>query len=432
MTIHFPLWKLAARNLLRNRRRTLATGLAITFGFIALVLLGAYILRAAYTLSATTAYLNLKGHIAIRKMGSLENFTNRPGKYIISPEDQQKITYALSQLSGKIEFTGDFLSGSALLTNGVHSAPILITGVNPQLYSRIVNHPQVRKWASDWAPPAHELDALLVDKNTISITTKLAEYLGRSTPLTTVASKDNEAQLLAKNYFRDLGVVDVNLGPSHSTGMAFLDATSAIGSLQVLQDLYSTEGIEYVAIFLQNQSDTESFAHELRNKLGSSFEVFTYNDPIWSQFYSGQMNFLYVMGGFFTILILGTVSLAVVNTTTLNLIERSREIGTLRALGFQPSTIRAIFALESILLCAFCLGAGVLLSKIIASAINSLDIRINPPGAQGSVHFLLLMSLPAVSMMGGLMILITSLSTFIITLRKSRTSVVTLLGETGA
>lgn len=425
-------WRLAVRNLLRNRRRTCATAVAIVFGFSALVLLGAYIVRAAYGLEAATVYLNLKGHVAVRKRGSLENFPSRPKRFVLDRSDIVKITSALERWRGSIEATGEFLTGSGLLTDGKRSAPVSLTGVDPALYPRLSQHPTVLRWAEDWAKFDPSISKMATNPALVSITPKLAESIGRRAPFFDFPESEREIQILVKTYERDLGAVDAELGPMHSTGIAFADMTSVIVPLRLIRELLATEGTEYIALFLRDGASVSPIAKGLRKELGEDYEVLTVTDGVWSQFYVGQMNFLYVMGGFFTVLILGTISLAIVNTTTLNLLERTREIGTLRAIGFSPSKIRGLFLREAVVLSLACIVIGTALAVAIASVVNSSNIRFNPPGAQGSVRFrLALHPLTGVSM-AALLTLVTLGSTQIVTRRKSRSRVVTLLGETGA
>jgi putative ABC transport system permease protein len=427
-----PEWKLAFRNLFRNRRRTMATGIAMTFGFTAMVLLGAYIVRAAYGLGAITVYLNMKGHIAVRKAGSLEGFQNRPKKYVLLPADVTEIETALSPFSNDIEETTRFLTGFALLTDGKKSAPVMISGVEPVKYNKLIKHPMLREWAGDWVKDDTHAETMNSNPHLVSMTQRLGELLGRKPPFTSLAPEQREVQLLAKTYERDLGAVDVELGPSHSTGMAFLDSSSLVVSLPLLQELLATEGVEYFAIFLKSHSTLNSIASALKKKLGPGFEVYTYEDDKWSQFYVGQMNFLYVMGGFFSILILGTVSLAIVNTTTLNLLERSQEIGTMRAIGYSPSMIRATLAREVALLGLICIVIGTALSVVLAQLINSINIRFSPPGAQGTVQFKLAFDTLVTIEISALILFVTVSSTYFVSRRKSRDKIVTLLGETGA
>ena len=61
------IWKFAYRNLLRNKRRSLSTGVAITVGFVGLNLLGAYIYRSKMALDTTSVYSAQKGHVSIYK-----------------------------------------------------------------------------------------------------------------------------------------------------------------------------------------------------------------------------------------------------------------------------------------------------------------------------------------------------------------------------
>jgi putative ABC transport system permease protein len=427
-----PEWKLAFRNLMRNRRRTTATGIAMTFGFTAMILLGGYIVRAAYGLGAVTVYLNMKGHIAVRKAGSLDGFQNHPKNFILTPKDVATIDSSLTSLHDEVEQTARFLTGSALLTDGKKSAPVLISGVEPRKYNQLINHPVLRKWAGDWVKDDTHSESMNSNTRLVSMTARLGEFLGRKAPFAALPPDQKEAQLLAKTYEHDLGAVDVELGPSHSTGMAFLDSTSLVTSLPLLQELLATDGIEYYAVYLKSTSHLDAIAKELIKKLGPNFEVFTYRDDKWSQFYVGQMNFLYVMAGFFSLLILGTVSLAIVNTTTLNLLERAQEIGTMRAIGYTPSSIRATFAREVALLGVICIVIGTGLSIVLSEIVNSINIRFSPPGAQGSVQFKLAVE-PSVTLEISVLVLIVTIgSTYIVSRKKSREKIVRLLGETGA
>lgn len=437
-TSSWPLWRLAIRNLLRNRRRTLATGLASVFGFTGLVLLSAYIYRSAMGLRAASVYLNQKSHVAVFKAGSQAGFTSKPHRFILEPADQEKIRSALESWNEQIEFIGSFLSGTGLINRGTRSAPTQITGVEPDLYQRMVQHPEIRKWAKDWVVSSENADsglnlgAMRTNPHLISITRRLGESLGLEPPFRALPGDEREVQLVAKNYFREMGAVDADPGLMHTTGNAFSEDTSLIAPLKLLQELYATEGIEYLGVFLKNPLKARSLASELRASLGDGYEIHSYDDESWNPFYVGTMNFLYVMGQFFTVLILGAVALAIVNTTTLNLLERTREIGTLRAIGFSPTELKALFVRESVSLCAVSLAIGTGFAAALAAFVNGLNIRFHPPGAQGSIQFLLIAHPGLCAIMAALVLGITVAATVFVVRRQSQTKIVNLLNDTGA
>lgn len=79
----------------------------------------------------------------------------------------------------------------------------------------------------------------------------------------------------------------------------------------------------------------------------------------------------------------------VVNFLTMGILERKREIGTLRALGFLPKEIARLFFDEAALLTFFGIAAGFATSLVIAALVNRMGIRFQPPGIAGDMQFLL-------------------------------------------
>jgi putative ABC transport system permease protein len=173
-------------------------------------------------------------------------------------------------------------------------------------------------------------------------------------------------------------------------------------------------------------------SRDLRSKLNDRFDIFTFDDANWSPIFVGSMNFLYVIAGFFVFLILGAVALTLVNTTTLNLLERTREIGTLRAIGYPPGRLKSLFRREAFILCCFCIAIGTVIAAVFSVFFNGLNIRFSPPGTQGDIQFMLLLNPWLCVLMGTLVFLITLFSTEFVVFKKAKQKIVLLLAETGA
>lgn len=431
------LWQLAYRNLWRNKRRTFSTGLAIMAGYAGLILLGAYIYRVQRGLETSTVYLNHKGHIAIFKKDGLTQFFTKPKKYILTAEEQREIAKILNKYPDEIEFTGRYLSGAGLLSNGHVSVPILMTGFEPEAYSRVYKHPDLKTWTPDWVLEKNEaaFEEFKNDSRSISITTGLGELIGRGPPFQKLSEGDRSLQLAAKSYYNDLNAVNATLTLHHTTGMAMAEDTSLYAPLSLLQELFATDGIQYWAVFLKNRDHVDLMKLQLEKDFAAAhlpFDVFEFNNETWSPYYVGSMSFLYVMGIFFVFLICSAVALSIINSTTLGILERIKEIGTLRAIGFEPRNIADIFLRENLLMSFMAIGLGQVVGWLIAEIVNHSTIMFSPPGAQGEIQFLLRVNGSLCLLMAIMVIMINIVTTYFVVRGVNKKQIVYLLSETGA
>lgn len=431
------LWTLAFRNMGRNLRRTLSTAVAIAAGFIGLVLLSAYIYRTKMGLTTSTVYINHKGHLALFKKDGLEKFASKPSKYLISLEEQETLKKILESHSSQIEFTGKYLSGTGLISNGKKSIPFIGLGIEPQTYSKIMHHPDLMKWTPDWIFPETitTSDELIKNPNLISITAPMGELLGKDIPFSQYQGEQSSLQLAAKSYFNDLNANNVDLGLRHTTGIALAEDTSLIGSLKVFQDLYATDGIQYWSLFLKPETSFTGFRNLLNKEIkeaGLDIDIESFNGEVWGAYYNGSMSFLYVMGTFFIFLICGAVLLSIVNSTTLGIIERMKEIGTLRAIGFRPKHIHSLFWRENLILSVIAIFIGQVIAELIAFFVNLANFQFEPPGTQGKIQFMLATNFKICLVMALFLLLLNIATTLFVVKKITRPQVIKLLTENGA
>lgn len=435
-------WKLGFRNLLRNRRRSLATGLAISFGYCGLILLSAYIYRAQKGLEGSTVYINHHGHIALMKKDAIDFFQAKPLKYLINKEDQEKIQNFLktdSDINSSIEWSSGYLSGMGLIQVENKSTPFMALGVEPKSYGDVMNHPYLKEWASDWVQNKFGSDFREMEKNNqlVSITEKMSLLLGLKTPLINQNNPTLEAQLIGQNYYHDLNALSEELGPIHSTGLSMLDESSILLPLSKLQELYATDGIQYLAIFLKSSSDISKTLNKInlwieKNKTESAELVaYPFYDDKWSPYYVGTMGFLYVMGMMFAVLICGSVALSIINSTAMGILERTREVGTLRAIGYLPQTVRLLFVKEAFVLSIISCVIGAAAAAIIASIVNSAHFYFHPPGTQGEIQFLLILNDRICFILAVILIVTNCTTSYLTTSQQMKRKVIQLLSDSG-
>jgi putative ABC transport system permease protein len=411
--------------------------MAIVAGFIGLTLLGGYIIRVQNSLKANTIYLNHLGHLSIYREDGLKKFSVKPARYQISGDLKTKIYQILQKYKSEIEFTGEALSGSGLISNGLKSVPFLATGIQPELEERIHNHPMVIKWAKDYLSQSSGSFAIEFGKNprVISLTKRLGELIGRDVPFSLLSEKDREVQLAGRSYQNDLNAVNAEIMISHSTGLSLAEDTSLWAPISILQELYGTDGIQFLALYLRDESSLEP----LKTNLGRDFaaqglplEIYSYDNDIVNPTYVGAMSFLRAMAGFFIFLICGAVALSIVNSLTMGILERTRELGTLRALGFEAKDISVLFSLEALILTSFCIVVGGLSSLAIAGYLNHLNIRFSPPGTASDVQFLLTPNASWIGTVSLTLILVSVITGYVASAFKLKQNVIDLLSDSGA
>lgn len=425
------IWKFAYRNLLRNKRRSLSTGVAICVGFVGLNLLGAYIFRAKMALDTTAIYSAQKGHVSIFKKDSIDQYQIKPKKYIFSADEQDQISKVLSEFGSQVEYTGKQITVPGLLSNGTKSHPVVIYGFDPMAFKKSLTQPALLEWAHDWVLPSQLENADLFIRNpeTLSVTPKIAELLSFKYPL-----NSNEAvQIAARSLDGDLNAINADLGAEHTTGMQFLEDTIVLIPIAKAQELLATDGVESISVYLNQNVSVNGFLNQLKNKLanlGFATDIYRFDDPIINAIHSGSMGFLYVMGGFFLFLICTAVSLTIINSLTMGIIERTREIGTLRAVGFKSSDVVQLFVRESVLLSVISMLFGVLISFLVSSAINAANIRFFPPGASTKIQFVLKWNLYIAGFVFALLFVISTVSSLFVIKSKLRTKLIALLNDT--
>ena len=104
-------------------------------------------------------------------------------------------------------------------------------------------------------------------------------------------------------------------------------------------------------------------------------------------FFGQAMLMFRTIFGFIAILIGAIVLFTVANTMGMAVMERTVEIGTLRAIGQRRASVRLLFVTEGLVLGVIGATAGVVAALAIASAINASGLTWVPPGWANPVPF---------------------------------------------
>ncbi len=406
-------WAVAARNLRRNRRRNLATALAIAFGFAGLVVIGGYGNRVEQFLRTNAVYLQHSGHVTVFLENGLHKASAEPERFQLNPVAQQKIlTWAAHDR--RVEFAARYLRGVGLAGNGCGTHPTRLLGMETTALQRVLHHPEVSKWSAEISKPVRGrwMNAYPDLPQAVAVSGGLAVLLQKPrvhdeavglppAPLILHCEteqrldelgRDANVQLAAITYDGSLNAVDTEMVATFHPSETLGEDGTMYTSLALLQTLFATDQVTYVGLFLRDAKDADAVAKEITVALGKeglAVEALPYDDERSKPYYVGTMAFLGAVVGFITVLVELVLALTVLGAMTLTILERTREIGTWRALGFTRRQMTALLVREALILSLLGLLVGLLLGLAGAAAINASGIRFAPPGVPGTIQLVI-------------------------------------------
>jgi putative ABC transport system permease protein len=405
-------WRIAARNLARNRRRNVATGLAVALGYAAVLLLGGYARRVEGLMRTGTVYVQHLGHLSIHRPGGMVRAAAKPSAYSFPAADQRAIA-AILGADPRVELAGRSLALGGLAGNGCKSVPFAALGVELDVERRILSHPEVRRWTPELARPLAGVplpDASGVD-GAVALSGGLANSLGKrpappgdpvrpagalecGTPAATAAiGADPVVQLAGFDFDGGLSAVDARVVAVYRAPTFEEDKSSITTSLDTLQRLAGTDAVTSISVYLRDARDVSAVARDLGARLaaaGIAAEIHRFDDLDANPFYVGTMDFVAALVGFIGILVAAVATLSVLNAMTLTVLERTRELATFRSLGFTRRQVTGLFLREATALTAIGVAAGLAIGLAAAGLVNAAGIRFTPPGMAGTIRLLIL------------------------------------------
>ena len=356
---------LAARNLLRHGRRTFLTGSIVVVGFVAVTMTAGFVSQTFSSLKRATIR-SVGGHLRIldpRAAGKTDDeaasilLDDWPGLAGLLSRDAHVV-----QAMPKLSFFG-------LVVKGDKSAAYLGTGTIPALEKQA-------SLSADTVVSGAFLSQS--DADEVMLGTGLARAIGaKAGDLVTVMTTTPDGGINA---------VDATVAAILGYPIKELDDRILFMPYAAAARLLKVEGkANSVVVLLKDDRDTAREAEELPRALaaaGRPVVVKTWLDT--AAFYK-QVKLLYISIFFFMGLVLAVVViLATANTMTMSVFERTREIGTLLAIGMERSSIRALFLLEGVLLGIIGSVIGAVLSLLLRAALNASGIMLPPP--PGATH----------------------------------------------
>lgn len=327
-------FKLAWRNIWRNKRRTLITTASIFFAmFFALIMRSGQI--GTYGHMTKSIVETYTGYIQIHKNGYW--------KEQIIDNTMEVNNGLLSQLDTfkNVKAAIPRLESFALASTGNQTKGVLVVGINPEK----------EKQLSDPEKNLKNGNYLTQNSKGILIGSKLAQFLKANVNDTiTLISQGYHGTSAAGNFVVE-GIIKIP-NPELDRRILYMNLTSC-------QDLYNAHNrLTSIAINIEDAKKLHKTTNEIKAGLNNGeYEVMDYKElnPELVQQIEGDQYGGYIMLGLLYLI----VGFGVFGTVLMMTVERKREFGVMVAIGMQKVKLGLVVTLEMILLGIIGIVAGI-------------------------------------------------------------------------
>jgi putative ABC transport system permease protein len=376
----------AIRNVARNRRRTLITVITVFIGVVVATVTRGLLdgLQAEIQSNLTR---KVHGDLQIHKRGYQDSLESQPYQLLIpEPGPGLGLVYAprlkvmallnhqRSQTTTPVMITGiDSVQEAKVCPRLAGSIQIgsMLDSTQERLPSQVANEELTEAVGLGEPVPAIAGGPKAEGFQQIMLTPSLQRGLGASLGdelIVLVADKDNMQQAIVTRF---VGVIDVGI-PGAAARMAWMDFMS-------LQKLLGVEGLaSELALRIPEDRDVEAERDRLQVLVPGDQLVETWRDL--GGFLRDSMAVQDIIFSAIVAIMFAIVIAAIVNTSLMTVMERTREIGTLMALGYRRRHILFMFLTESAFIGGLGGVTGLMVGVSLVGFFHTRGLTITLPG----------------------------------------------------
>jgi ABC-type lipoprotein release transport system permease subunit len=337
--------KMAYRDLIRNRRRTLFSALALAMGLALLLFMASFIAGEIEGSRDATIRLS-SGHLQLRSKDYNQDRNSLVWDDLIENPDEMA---AQITAMDAVEIATPRLFASGLVFVGNQSEGVRVMGIEPQSSA---NDPYRNGLIAGEFLQADDREGILIGK---PLAEKYKLQVGDSiTMLVNTSNGDVDEQ-----QFEIRGV--------YTTGTSSLDKSVVLMPLSKTQAITQTENhasILFILLHDANQSDSVAQAlitskYDVKTWLQMN-EMLTLIDDIYN-------SYIYIL----YLIVLAITATVIINTLIMSVYERTQEIGILSAIGMKSREIMSLFFAES----AFIAILGIIIGLFIGGIFVAYTVK---------------------------------------------------------
>lgn len=327
--------RIAFRNLYRQKRRTGLTVSIIAFGVIAVILFSS-LAGSFKNMMISQITDSMLGHLQIHRSGYVESLDTMPLNLVIEEEHLARLETSLKEIKEIEGYSLRVLMGT-LLSNYQETTNIKVSAINPVTEKIVTPLLQGRIMQGDFLQKGQILLPLLV-----------ARGLGLGVASEVVLIATNVEGSVNGTSLVISGIVETTVGPSGKYGyMHIEDARDLLrmGSLQVSEVAIRLKNVDQLTVVMSKLKSALKDVIDAKGK--PVFEIHP-----WKALtpFNNIAVMIDLMTIFIQVILIAIVLISIMNVMLMAVYERTREIGTIAAIGTLPSSIMSLFIYEGLFL----------------------------------------------------------------------------------
>ena len=366
LTDNLTWMKFAFHNSLRNRRRSIVTVAIAALGTAGILLAGGFAYSTYEGLSQAAA--RTTGHLIIGTPSHFSTEEDVPMQFGIdnAPALEQQLLSdpAVRYVLPRVDFSG-------LISNGDKSTIMLAIGIDPQA-EFAVKGPFLTVKEGD-----------ILQANAAEAEIMLGDALAKSMK----AKPGSDLTLMVSTVDGALKAMDVKVRGIVSTGIPDIDKRLVYTDIRTAQKILNTQRVSSLGVFLENMQATTSAQQRISHLL-PAMKVETWLDEAF--FYQSVRALYNRIFGALGLIISVIVIFVVTNAMAMAIIERTREIGSLRAMGTMSSELIRSFTFEGMFLGAAGAVTGAVIAMTVAVLLMIFPVQMPPPPGRSTGYPLLI------------------------------------------
>lgn len=406
-------FQLSFRNILRHRNRSVVTVMTVCLGFTALGVIGGMLNNIFSRLKGQAIVGEKLGHITFARQGFFDNGKLEPEKYLWS---KQELAHVLQLLKAdqEVELATPRLRMFGIASNSRSSTIFITEAIVPEDDRKLMQTPVDGRTE---VPGTVSLGTQKPGHPQVAISEDLSNILG--------IRKGQNITMLTTTKDGMANAVDADVVKVYNTGNPSTNDKFILTDFSLAQNLYDTDGAERVIVTLKHPEKLAAIKSALVAKLNSA--GYKAEARGWDEQSPAYKKVTAMFGAIFrvlTIIITVIVLLTLLNTMQMAVTERTKEIGTMRAIGMLKRNVVRIFCMEGIMMAIFGCLLAIPVLFLVSGILKLSHASFVPPVASMTVPLVLKLDPQRIVFVFVLFCVVSLVSSFIVSRKVSSRKVV--------
>ena len=385
------LLRIAARSLRRNWRHTAGAALAVAVSFAAIALFDGYLTDLERMFGVMVEEQFMMGTLLVEGRGASDVLMGKAADdepIYLHAREQAFLDEYLGARAAEVavQFRSLFVGGIA--SNGRASTPFNGWGYEPAPGAAVRRRFAWDAWAGRPLQESPE-DSIVLAPGLAGLlecaaTSEEPIYSADGLPIPKprpFRCRQPRLQLLGSTTTGQVNAVSAAVAGTAAPGRAEMDPVMAYLPLALAQRLADTRDVTMYTVLLRDPATAERFSRDLTAAAaarGLAIDAMPWQASYFGETFRQGMAFLRAFRGLMAGVVFAIAGAAVFSSMVKTVNERTREIGTLRSLGFLRGQVTRLFALEAALLSAGACVAGLVVTVAVATLVNRAGLTYRP------------------------------------------------------